>query len=113
MSDDEVASERNVEKPVVEISHEGAVYSLIFWSIVQVIFMVYAMYKCYYDVDRIHEEKMKAQRMEAQVSQQHQPSHNNTNNNNGFHDPLRNDDLKHSNTAQRNESIDGVAKKTN
>lgn len=48
---------------VVEISYEGAVWSLIFWSVVQVFIMVYAVYKCYYEIDKTHENKVKHRRM--------------------------------------------------
>ena len=47
---------------VVEISHEGAVLSLIFWSIVQLFIMVYSIYKCYYEIDKTHAEKVAARR---------------------------------------------------
>lgn len=47
---------------VVEISYEGAVLSLIFWSIVQVFIMVYSIYKCYYEIDKTHAEKVAARR---------------------------------------------------
>lgn len=48
---------------VVEISYEGAVWSLIFWSVVQVFIMVYAVYKCYHEIDKTHENKVKHRRM--------------------------------------------------
>jgi hypothetical protein len=58
----------NSDDVMFGIRSERAVVTLLFWSIVQIIFIVYSIYKCSYEIQRTQEE-IRAQQQRQQQQQ--------------------------------------------